>query len=100
MPLPWSRLALLVPTVVQLSRELRERKQAARGEPLRGLEARVAAVEEAQRREAELVQALAEQSAALAEAAETLRRQTRIVWGIASAAAAVAAAALLIALLR
>lgn len=100
MPLPWIRLAQLVPTVLQLSRELLERKQTAPAEPLKGLEGRVLALEEAQRREAELVHALAEQSAALAEAAETLRRHTRIVWGIASVAAALAAAALLVALLR
>jgi hypothetical protein len=106
MPLPWVRLAQLVPTVLGLSRELLDRRQgaqarqAAQAQPFKDLEARMAALEETQRREGELVHALAQQSAALAEAADALRRQARTVLVVACVAAALAAVALLVALLR
>ena len=100
MPLPWVRLAQLVPVVLGLSRELLDHKQKARAVPLKNMEARIAGLEETQRKEAELVHALAEQSAALAQAAASLRRQFTTLLVVAAVGAALSVAALLVAILR
>lgn len=101
MAVPWNRLALLVPPALRLARELLDRKQAAAGAPVReALEPRIAALEETQRKEVEVVHALAEQAAALSEAAGELRRQARLTLWVATGAAVLAAAALLAAVLR
>jgi hypothetical protein len=101
--LPWTRLAFLVPTVLGLARELLAVRRAPQGQPsqpIRDLGARVAALEETQRREAELLHGLAEQTAALSEAATTLRRQSRILLAVTIGAAVLAVAALAMAILR
>jgi hypothetical protein len=94
MALPWARLAQLVPMVLGLSRELLDLQSKPRVDALRGAEARLAALEEGHRRQAEIVHSLAQQAAALAEAAASLRR-----WAIGAAiGAAVALAAAIAAL--
>ena len=100
MAVPWARLALLAPTVLGLARELLQPKKPAQAPPLKDLEARLAAIQDTQRKEAEVVHALAEQTAALADAAAALRRQSRVILGVAIAGAVLAAIALAVALFR
>ena len=99
MPVPWARLALLAPTVLGLARDLLQPRQP-QGPPLKDLEARLAAIQDTQRKEAEVMHALAEQTAALADAAAALRRQSRVILGVAIAGAVLAAIALAVALFR
>jgi hypothetical protein len=100
MAVPWTRLAFLVPTALGLARELLARKPPPRGGEPKDLEPRLAALEETQRKEAEVVHALAEQASAVAEAAGELRRQARFTLWVAIGSAVLAGAALLAALLR
>ena len=102
MGIPWTRLAQFVPVALGLARELLDRQAPARAgaEKEKDVAARMAALEETQRRQAEAVHMLAEQTAALAEAAGELRRRMRTLLVLAVAAMVVAAAALVTALLR
>ena len=88
MPVPWLQIVQLMPTILDVSRELLKR---ARRElppvpapvPVSGdsaaaqLAARVAALEENERRQAELVSQMADQLAKLTAAATTLHQQVR-----------------------
>jgi len=105
MAVPWLQIVQLVPSILDVSRELMKRtKQAPPVAQLPGaqgseeLAARVASLEENERRQAELVAQMAEQLAGVARAVTDLNR--RVLWLTAAAAVAVVlgAAALWIAL--
>lgn len=92
MPLPWKQLIMFTPQIIDLSRELLKR---ARGTPEaagaapgpaddRDLPRRVAALEDNERRQAELVERMALQQAELSRAVVTLHRRQR--WLIAAVA--------------
>lgn len=87
MAVPWKQLLVFAPQIIDLSRELLKR---ARGTPKAvtlvqaaepgDMPQRVAALEENERRQAELVEKMAEQLAELSEAAVVLhRRQRRLI---------------------
>jgi hypothetical protein len=84
MPVPWLQIVQLVPSLVEVSRELL--KKTSRPQPGAGggpqspgtreeVLARIAALEENERRQAELVTQMAEQLAALSRAATLLHRR-------------------------
>lgn len=81
MALPWLQIVQLVPSILDVSRELLKRTkgpgQTPGGPPLADgdLAGRVAALEENERRQAELVSQMAEQMAALTRAVTSLHRQ-------------------------
>jgi uncharacterized coiled-coil protein SlyX len=86
----------LMPSIVDLSRELLKRTTASpQAEPL---EARIAALEENERRQAELVKTMADQLAQLTGAVTVLHRQVRALVAGQIAVAVIAIAALAIAL--
>ena len=99
MALPWTRLARLAPVALALARALLDVPPPSSNAASKDLSARLAALEEMQRRQAEAVHALAEQTAALAEAAEALRRQVRTLLVVAVVGGLLALAALAVALL-
>lgn len=89
MPVPWAKLLMFTPQIIDLSRELLKR---ARGtskavtlvqaaDPA-DLPQRVAALEENERRQAELVEQMARQQGELAQAVVVLHRRQR--WLIAA----------------
>jgi hypothetical protein len=100
MPVPWLQIVQLVPSILDVSRELMKRtKQAPPSAqlPLSAatpdeLAARVVSLEENERRQAELVAQMAEQLAGVARAVTDLHR--RVLWLTAIAAVAVILAAL------
>ncbi|HEY7640639.1 MAG TPA: hypothetical protein VH814_13020 [Steroidobacteraceae bacterium] len=105
MAVPWLQIVQLVPSILDVSRELMKRtKQAPPPTPALAspsyeeLAARVASLEENERRQAELVAQMAEQLAGVARAVTDLHK--RVLWLTAAAAVAVilAAAALIVAL--
>lgn len=104
MPVPWLQIVQLVPSILDVSRELMKRTKQAPPAPALAspsyeeLAARVASLEENERRQAELVAQMAEQLAGIARAVTDLHR--RVLWLTAGAAVAVAlaAAALVVAL--
>jgi hypothetical protein len=94
MPVPWLQIVQLVPSILDVSRELMKRtKQAPPAAQLSAapsyeeLAARVASLEENERRQAELVAQMAEQLAGVARAVTDLHR--RVLWLTAAAAVAV-----------
>ena len=98
MAVPWLQIVQLVPSILDVSRELMKRtKQAPPAAQLPisqsndELAARVASLEENERRQAELVAQMAEQLAGVARAVTDLHR--RVLWLTAAAAIAVALAA-------
>jgi hypothetical protein len=98
MAVPWLQIVQLVPSILDVSRELMKRtKQAPPAAQLPAspsyddLAARVASLEENERRQAELVAQMAEQLAGVARAVTDLHR--RVLWLTAAAAIAVALAA-------
>lgn len=108
MPVPWLQIVQLVPSIVEVSRELLKktnrpqppaagpgREPASRDELL----TRIAALEENERRQAELVSQMAEQLAALTRAATQLHRRA-LQLGFACAIAIVGAAVALVIALR
>lgn len=106
MAVPWLQLVKLVPSIVDVSRELLRRTKTATpppGGPIAPqtdaqLAARIEALEENERRQAELVSQMAEQQAMFARALASLHRQlTWLVIG-AGVALVIALAALGIAL--
>ena len=108
MPVPWLQIVQLVPSIVEVSRELL--KKTNRGPPASAggarepasrdeLLARIAALEENERRQAELVSQMAEQLAMLAKAATQLHRRA-LQLAFACAAALVAAATAIVIALR
>jgi hypothetical protein len=106
MALPWLQIVQLVPSILDVSRELMKRtKQTPPSTALPSaspsydeLAARVASLEDNERRQAELVAQMAEQLAGVARAVTDLHR--RVLWLTAAAALAVvlSATALFIAL--
>jgi hypothetical protein len=101
MPVPWLQIVQLVPSIVDVSRELlRKTKrqppalidaaQLPRDEDAAALLARIATLEENERRQAELVNQMAEQIAALSRAVTNLHQ--RSMWLVLAAAGAVAIA--------
>jgi len=85
MAVPWLQIVHLVPSILDVSRELLRRTKGtpppvAEGPPQTDeqLAARLASLEENERRQAELVSQMAEQLAALARALTSLHRQ--ITW--------------------
>jgi hypothetical protein len=84
MPIPWKQLLVFTPQIIDLSRELLRR---VRGNPKEGalaraadagdLGQRVAALEENERRQAELVERMATQQAELSRAVVVLHRRQR-----------------------
>ena len=106
MPVPWIQIVQLMPAILDVSRDLLKR---ARREPppapavpappsVNPLEARVAALEENERRQAELVNNIAEQLAKLTAAATMLHKQVRRLLIGQTAALVIAIIAVLIAL--
>ena len=92
MAVPWLQIVQLVPSILDVSRELMKRtKQAPPATPALAshtkLAARVASLEENERRQAELVAQMAEQLASVARAVTELHR--RILWLTAAAAIAI-----------
>lgn len=94
MPVPWLQIVQLVPSILDVSRELMKRtKQAPPPAPTSSpsydeLAARVAGLEENERRQAELIAQMAEQLAGVARAVTDLHR--RVLWLTAGTAAALA----------
>jgi uncharacterized sporulation protein YeaH/YhbH (DUF444 family) len=100
MAVPWLQLVQLVPSIVDVSRELlkKNKRTAAVSEAPQtpdDLHNRIATLEENERRQAELISQMADQLANLTQLIVVLR--TRIVW--LSVATAIAAAAAIVALL-
>ena len=97
MAVPWLQIVQLVPSILDVSRELMKRtKQAppAQSPAAPGdeqLAARIASLEENERRQAELVAQMAEQLAGVARAVTDLHK--RVLWLTAAAAIAVVLAA-------
>jgi hypothetical protein len=112
MPLPWLQIVQLMPAILDVSRELLKRtKQGPRpvgslatstaGNPTAAAyEARIAALEENERKQAELVNQMAEQLATLTTAATVLHRQVKRLIVGQVAAVVVALVAVLIAVSR
>jgi uncharacterized coiled-coil protein SlyX len=108
MPVPWAQIVRLMPTILDVSRELMRRTRRAPPELPEGanavvpagatLEPRVAALEENERRQAELVTSMADQLAQLTTAVTVLHVQTRRLQVGLGAAAIVAIVALVFAL--
>jgi hypothetical protein len=106
MPVPWLQIVNLMPSILDVSRELlkRTKKVPPAGAQLpaetdeRTLEARIRALEANERRQAELIKSMADQLAQLADAATALHKVTRwLIAGLAGAAI-IAVAALVLAL--
>jgi len=108
MPVPWAQIVRLMPSILDLSRELlRSSRRLPQPEPAVGidsvaanaaLEARISSLEENERRQAELVTRIADQLAQLTTAVTALHRQTRRLWVGQIAAALVAVIAMVLAL--
>ncbi len=108
MPVPWMQIVQLMPSILEVSRELlkRSRRVTPAAPPVPAdhspanspLEPRVSALEENERRQAELVTNIADQLAQLTAAVTALHRQTRRLIVGQVTAAVIAVIALLIAL--
>jgi hypothetical protein len=105
MPVPWLQIVQLVPSILDVSRELMKRtKQAPPSSQLPvastpdELAARVVSLEENERRQAELVAQMAEQLAGVARAVTDLHRRVLWLTAIAGIALVAAITALFIAL--
>ena len=97
MPVPWLQIVQLVPSILEVSRELMKRTKQAPPPALASqtneeLAARVASLEENERRQAELIAQMAEQLAGVARAVTDLHR--RVLWLTAAAAVAIVLAAI------
>jgi uncharacterized coiled-coil protein SlyX len=103
MPVPWVQIVRLMPSILEVSRELLKRsrrpppgEQTARADMLPASatpEARITALEENERRQAELVTTMADQLAQLTTAVTALHVQMRrlVIGQVATAAIAVIA---------
>jgi hypothetical protein len=101
MALPWLQIVQLVPSIVEVSRELLKRtkrlpepQQAALPQSADELAERVLTLEENERRQAELVSEMAEQMAHLTRALTALHRQMMWLSGIAAIAVVAALVAI------
>jgi hypothetical protein len=102
MAVPWLQIVQLVPSIVEVSRELLKRTKSstpAAGAPQGDdeLALRIIALEENERRQAELVSQMAEQLAGLTRAVTALHR--RALWLSVGCAASLLAAVIAIAML-
>lgn len=106
MPVPWLQIVQLVPSILDVSRELMKRtKQGPPSAQLpvsastnEELAARVVSLEENERRQAELVAQMAEQLAGVARAVTDLHRRVLWLTAIAGIAVILAITALVVAL--
>jgi uncharacterized coiled-coil protein SlyX len=108
MPVPWVQIVQFMPSILELSRELLKRSRrveppaapvvTAGGSATAALESRIAALEENERRQAELVTNIAEQLAQLTVAVTALHRHSRQLLFGQLTAISIAVIALLIAL--
>jgi uncharacterized coiled-coil protein SlyX len=108
MPVPWVQIVNLMPTILDVSRELLKRTRKlppSADQPLiegddraQGLEARIHALEANERRQAELIKSMADQLAQLADAATVLHKVTRWLMVGLAVAAVVAVSAVVVAL--
>jgi uncharacterized coiled-coil protein SlyX len=109
MAVPWLQIVNLMPSILDVSRELLKRTRKVpppaegqlpneTGEGTGALEARIRALEENERRQAELIKSMADQLAQLADAATALHRLTRWLIAGVGVAAIMAVAALVFAL--
>lgn len=109
MPVPWLQIVNLMPSILDVSRELLKRtKKSPPAETLLpggGAEeradptlTRIRALEENERRQAELIKSMADQLAQLADAATALHTVTRWLMAGLAVAVAVAVAAVVLAL--
>jgi uncharacterized coiled-coil protein SlyX len=106
MPVPWVQIVRLMPSILEVSRELlkRTRRSLPEESPARtdivpaslSLEARISALEENERRQAELVTTMADQLAQLTTAVTALHGQMRrvVITQVITALVAVVAIAL------
>jgi hypothetical protein len=84
MPLPWLQIVQLVPSILDVSRELLRKTRrlpelpTEAGNSDENLLVRIASLEENERRQAELINQMAEQIAGLARAVTVLHR--RVLW--------------------
>ncbi len=105
MPVPWMQIVRLMPSILDVSRELLKRTRRAPEPDSQSLvasgptlEERVSALEENERRQAELVTTMAEQLSQLASAVTALHGQARRFVIIHVATVGIAASAVVIAL--
>lgn len=97
MPLPWLQIVQLVPSILDVSRELLRKTRRLPAVPAdvantdENLLARVATLEENERRQAELINQMAEQIAGLTRAVTLLHQ--RIIWLTAGLGVAIVVAA-------
>ncbi len=89
MAVPWGQIIQWAPQIIGLSRELLSRArgtkpsdQLVRAADPNDLPARVAALEENERRQAELVDRMASQQSELSKAVVSLHRRLRVVTGV------------------
>src|SRR5687767_10636445 len=96
MAIPWFQIARLVPEIVSLSKELLQQTRNSGRSNVQELAARVAKLEENERKQAELIATMAQQIATVTEAATSLRRGLLILGAVAvlSLLAAIVALAL------
>lgn len=101
MAVPWIQIVQLVPSIVEVSRELLKKSKRPQRNPQPGsgaesgreeLLARIAALEDNERRQAELVSQMADQIAALSKAVTALHQ--RALWLTAASVLAIALAAI------
>ena len=108
MPVPWLQIVQLMPSIVEVSRELLKRTRGAPAElPAKitdtstgALEARIARLEENERRQAELVSSMAQQLDQLTIAITALHRQWRVLMGALAGTAVLSVVALVFALAK
>jgi hypothetical protein len=110
MPVPWLQIVQLMPSIVEVSRELLKRTRGtppAAGLPAKvadtsmgALEARIARLEENERRQAELVSNMAQQLDQLTTAITALHRQWRVLMGALAGTAVLSVVALVFAIAR
>lgn len=107
MPVPWVQIVQLMPSIIEMSRELLKRsRRAGPAAPAlpsapaaeAPLEARILALEENERRQAELVSNMADQLAQLTAVATSLHKQVRRLVAGQAAALVIALIAMLVAL--
>lgn len=96
MAVPWMQIVRLMPSILDLSRDLLAKTTGKR--PAERLEARIGTLEENDRREAELVKAMADQLDQLTNAVTALHRRMQLLLIGQLATGAIAVAALILAL--
>ena len=103
MAVPWLKIVQWVPSILDVSRELLRKTQSVTTSPAGAqgsdrLSARILALEENERRQAELIARMAEQLGQLADAITYLHRRAQVLVVTAGITSAVAVTALIVAL--